>query len=104
MRGPSNGVGPSYAEELASTWREEADHLEDYGVPGYPMLLRRVADQLERAARQYWLETLTLEQAAKEAGVSYDTMQRKVCSGRVPNVGRRGKPLVRRCDLLSGGP
>ena len=60
---------------------------------------RRLADRLEAALLEYETEPLTLDAAAHEVGVSYTTMQRRVARGDVPNIGKRGTPRVRRCDL-----
>jgi len=57
---------------------------------------------LEDAVRKYLYETITVMQGADLAGVSYETMLRKIGSGKIPNAGRRNKPLVRRCDILPG--
>jgi hypothetical protein len=85
-------------EALAVAWREQAARYEADGQPG-AALLRRVAGELEATVRAQRVETLTLQQAAEETGLSYDTVQRRVATGRLPNVGRRGAPRVRRCDL-----
>jgi hypothetical protein len=87
--------------DLANRWREEADRYERDGVPGHAALLRRVADDFTQAFDRWFLQELTLEQAAAELGRSYDTVQRKIRSGELPNAGRKGRPLVRRCDLHS---
>ena len=51
--------------------------------------------------RQEWkLEALTLEQAAAEAGVTADTVGRRISRGEIPNAGRKNRPRVRRCDLF----
>ena len=59
----------------------------------------RLADRLEATLLAYETEPLTLDAAAREVNVSYTTMQRRVARGDVPNIGRRGAPRVRRCDL-----
>jgi len=87
----------SLVEEL----RRDADRQEEYGDPGGATAIRRCVDQFQEKLRECELEELTLKQAAKEAGVSYDTMQRRVSEGEVPNVGKKHKPLVRRGDLTS---
>ena len=89
--------------ELPGRWRYEADRFERDAVPGHAAALRRVADELTEALDRWWLEELTLEQAAEEKGRSYDTIQRRVASGDLPNVGRRHRPRVRRADLYRKG-
>lgn len=84
--------------KLADRWQEEADLLRRRGAPRQADALESAADELGERLREWSLELLTLEQAATEAGVSYDTMQRKVGS-EIPNAGEQGAPRVRRCDL-----
>jgi hypothetical protein len=84
---------------LPDTWRDEADRYERDGVPGHAALLRRAADDLTDALDRWWLEKLTLEEGAAERGCAYDTLQKKVANGDIPNAGRPGRPRVRRCDL-----
>lgn len=83
---------------LAESWHQEADVLRKRGASGPAEALDSAADELEEQLREWSLELLTLEEAAREAGVSYDTMQRKV-GRQIPNAGEKGSPRVRRCDL-----
>ena len=86
--------------ELADRWLSEADKYEgDGALVRADALLRRIASELTEALDKWWLEELTLEQAAEERGQSYDTIQRRVATGRLHNVGRRHRPRVRRADL-----
>lgn len=94
-------VDLSPLRDLADRWREQAQGYERDGFGSPAALLRRVADDLAEALDRWWTEELTLEQAAAELGRSYDTVQRKIRSGELPNAGRKGRPLVRRCDLHS---
>ncbi len=87
-------------ESLANRWRHEAARYEaDGALVRAGALLRRMASELTEALDRWWLEELTLEQAAEEVGRSYDTIQRRVVSGDLPNVGRKHRPRVRRADL-----
>lgn len=79
-------------------WREEADLLRRRGAPRQADVLESVADDLEERLEEWRLETLSLEDAARESGLAYDTVQRKVGS-ELPNAGEKGRPRVRRCDL-----
>ncbi len=88
---------------LADRWRDEAAVHERDGVLGHAAVLRRVADELTESLDRWWLEELTLEEAAEEKGRSYDTIQRRVASGDLPNVGRKHRPRVRRTDLYRRG-
>ena len=90
--------------ELADRWQEEAERYErDGALVRAGALLRRKASELTEALDRWWLEELTLEQAAEEKGRSYDTIQRSVASGDLPNVGRKHRPRVRRADLYRKG-
>lgn len=83
---------------LADRWRKDADLLRRRGAPRQADALESAAEELSERLREWSLELLTLEQAAAEAGLSYDTVQRKV-GGELPNAGEKGRPRVRRCDL-----
>jgi hypothetical protein len=85
---------------LAEHWRDEAARLEHYGAGAIAAALEACAAELDAAEREYLFETLTLEEAAEESGLSYDTIGRKVRTGELPNAGEKGRPRVRRCDLL----
>lgn len=87
---------------LAEDWREDAEWLRDYGAEGQAQACEKHAEALEDRLREWELEMLTLEQAAEETGLAYDTAQRKVSSGEWPNRGEKGRPRVRRCDVLPG--
>lgn len=79
-------------------WREEADLLRRRGAPRQADALESAADDLEERLEEWRLEALSLEQAARESGLAYDTVQRKV-GEELPNAGEKGRPRVRRCDL-----
>lgn len=91
----------TWREGLANRWRAAASELRRYGGESQAMTLETCAAELEAEERDYLFETLSLEQAALEAGVSYDTMSRRIRNGETPNAGRRGKPLVLRRDILA---
>jgi hypothetical protein len=61
--------------------------------------LESCADDLEQHERQRELEALTLEEASLESGYSYSTLEKKTRRGELENVGRKGRPRVRRVDL-----
>lgn len=62
-------------------------------------MIQSLSADLEERLREWELEKLTLEQAAGELGVAYDTVQRRVASGLLHNAGWKGAPRVRRCEL-----
>lgn len=84
--------------DQVASWREEADLLRRRGAPRQADVLESAAEDLEDRLREWRLEALSLEQAARESGLAYDTVQRKVGS-ELPNAGEKGSPRVRRCDL-----
>jgi hypothetical protein len=85
--------------ELADEWREEAARLARRGYDREAHAAESYASELEGRLLEWELQELTLEQAASELGLRYDTLQRRVASGELPNAGRNGAPRVRRCDL-----
>jgi hypothetical protein len=87
--------------DLSARWRDEAALDRRRGRNEAADVAESYAADLEAAVREYALTALTLTEAATEAGLKYDTIQGKVASGEIPNVGHRGSPRVRRCDLLS---
>lgn len=88
---------------LAARWTDEAALLRRRGAPRQADALESAAEELEARLDTWWLETLTLQEAADEAGLSYSAVQKKVSRGDVPNAGREGSPRVRRCDLFGNG-
>lgn len=66
----------------------------------------RCGDCSKKAASaelQSLLEALTLEAAERESGYGYSALQKMVADGRLENVGVKGRPRVRRCDLPKKG-
>ncbi len=85
---------------LALRWREEALVLEErYGDPRGAELFRLCARELEEAIRCDQDESLTLQEAAATSGYSIDHLRHQVAEGKIPNIGRRGSPRVRRGDV-----
>ena len=84
---------------LAHEWREEAGVLQKRGAVPVAECLQSAATDLELRLNEWELEELTLTRAAAELGLEYDTVQRRVASGELPNAGRKGAPRVRRCEL-----
>ena len=85
---------------LITDLRERAERYgEDGAVVDGAKICQRLASELEVYWRTYWQAPLTLQEAADETGRSYSTLQKQVAEGRLANVGRRGSPRIRRCDL-----
>ena len=73
--------------ELVAKWRQEGNAYDRDGVlVRGEALLRRVADELEAAARAHEDELLTVAQAAEETGLSEETLRRQVREGTLPAV------------------
>lgn len=90
-------------QKLAAEWRAEADLFRRRGLEDSARLVESYAGDLESRIREWGLEALTLEEAALETGLAYDTLQKKISRGRLPNAGQKRAPRVRRCDLY-GSP
>jgi hypothetical protein len=45
------------------------------------------------------VETVTLTEASVQGGYSVDHLQRCVASGKIENVGKKGRPRIRRADV-----
>jgi hypothetical protein len=86
-------------QSLATQRRSEAELFRRRGLDDSARLVESYACDLEMRIREWGLEALTLEEAAAESGLAYDTLQKKVARGSLPNVGARRAPRVRRCDL-----
>ncbi len=87
------------ATDLAAQWREEAAVLHRRGADAQALVLEQCADELEAALWEHDLEAVTLNEASQESGYSYSTLQKKVASGELPNMGTKNCPRVRRGDL-----
>src|SRR5437016_5561658 len=82
---------------LPTHWRARATELERY-APAAAQAFNDAADQLD-ASLQSTEESVTLKEAAEIGGFSPDHLQRLVAQGRLANVGRKGRPRIRRDDV-----
>lgn len=89
----------TYRPDLATRWRTAAAELRRYGAETQAIALETCAEELEAEDREYLFEELTIQEAADELGVSYETIGRRVRRGELPNSGEKHKPRVRRVDL-----
>jgi hypothetical protein len=92
------------AIELPTEWRVRALALRRYASEGAASAFEECADNLEEAWRIWQTEPITLEEAAEESGYSYSTLQQKVASGEIPNLGNKHRPRVGRADLPRKAP
>jgi len=99
----SSAARASFGSKLAERWRHDAARLTEYGATEHARLLLKCASELEATEREHGLETLTIESAATESGFSYSSLQKRLASGEIENVGTKGSPRVRRGDLPRKG-
>ena len=85
--------------ELPEEWRALAAQQRRLGADSQARILEFCADELAAALLRAGDELLSLSRAAQESGYSADHLSRMVREGRIPNSGRRSKPLIRRKDL-----
>jgi hypothetical protein len=86
-------------DELLSRWTADEELLREYGANEAADAVRHCRHDLDAWWRERLLDKLTIAEAADYSGHAYDTIQRKLASGEIQNVGRKGSPKVRRCDL-----
>ncbi len=84
---------------LPEAWREKATEFRRFGAEDQAFTLEYCADDLEETWRIWQEEPITLEEAVEESGHTYSSIQKKVASGEIPNIGEPGAPRVRRADL-----
>ena len=90
--------------DLAAEWRGESEVLRRRGASAQADVLDSVARDLEERLREWELEALTMEEAQVESGYSRSTLERRMASGQIPNVGKGGAPRILRRDLpFKGG-
>ena len=83
----------------ATKFRELAEEFREWCNPGGSDLLEKCAAYCEEWDRERGTDVLTLQQAARLGHGKYSTLQKKVASGDIPNVGRKGAPRVLRADV-----
>lgn len=84
--------------DLPAEWRSRATELERY-APAAAQAFRDTADELEESLKSNDEDGVTLKEASEIGGFSVDHLQRLVASGRLANLGRKGKPRIRREDV-----
>lgn len=91
-------------DALIAHWGADAATLRRRGAEREATVLESAAAELAAAQAAWEAELLTLEQAARESGLSYSALEKAVRRGRLPNAGSKGAPRVRRADLPRKGP
>lgn len=84
---------------LAATWRRDSAILRKRGASAQAEVLESVADELEAATAAARIEAVSLEEAAEIGGYSYSHLQSLVAKGEIENLGQKGSPRIRRCDV-----
>lgn len=92
-------MSPDPLGALTDRWREEAETLRSYGADRLATAAERHADELEAAVGAARVSAVTLEEAAEIGGYSYSHLQHLVAEGKIANVGEKGDPRIRRCDV-----
>ena len=90
--------------DLPKAWREKATELRCFGAEDQAVTLEYCADDLDETWRIWQTEPLTLDEAAEESGYSYSSLEKRVRSGKIPNIGKLGAPRVQRQDLPRKAP
>jgi hypothetical protein len=90
--------------DLAAEWTARAAMMREYGAEAQAAAIEACAIELRDTVEAWQGEVLTLDQAVAESGYSYSTIQQKVASGEIRNVGTKGRPRVRRYDLPRKAP
>jgi hypothetical protein len=85
--------------KLVSRWREEADLLRGYGAEEAATATEKHAREVVEALKRAEDASLTLAESSKESGYSKRRLSEMVAEGKIPNIGRRGSPRLRRGDL-----
>jgi hypothetical protein len=82
--------------------RQRAADLRSYGAPGPAQTCVRIATELEREFRQWWLTELSITEAAGESGYSEEQLRHMARTGKLPakkGTGERGHVRIARCHL-----
>jgi hypothetical protein len=95
----ASGAPPTTITELTTAWREQAKELERYQAHAQAATLQLCAAQLDETARRIDDGVLSLADASRRSGYSADHLSKLVATNRIPNAGRKGKPLIRVRDL-----
>ena len=85
--------------DLPDQWRALAKQLRRLGADAQARMLDFCADDLTASFARAGDELLSLRSAAQESGYSADHLARLLREGKIPNSGRKAKPLIRRRDL-----
>ena len=86
--------------ELVSKWEARHDEWRRLGVHVLGAALAdEILTDLHDLSRANALVPVTLREASLISGYTVDHLQRLVASGQLENIGRKGRPRIRRGDL-----
>ena len=88
----------SPVSELASAWRERAEHLERY-APEVANAIRECTVELEQLARAVELAEVTPTEAMALTGYSDRALGEMIKESKLPNYGNRRRPRLKLVDL-----
>ena len=89
-------VSTERLDALVDKWRSRSGELRRMGLSQPADQLDAMAAELEAEITGWLDEGLTLEQAARESGYTYNHLQARVAEGKLPNAGQRGEPRRRK--------
>lgn len=84
---------------LVDERREEAALYRRRGQEHLAAMAESYAEELEERLDEWQMETLTVAEAAEESGYSESQLYSLLSEEKLPNVGKKGAPRVRRGDL-----
>ena len=86
--------------ELLAKWQARQEDWHRLGVQvGGAAVADEILTDLHAMMGASALEPLTLREAAMLSGYTVDHLQRLVAAGQLENIGRKGRPRIRRGDL-----
>jgi hypothetical protein len=91
-----------FVAQFAAGLRGKASDFRIYGATDTAQAFERIAQELEDAFRSWWLESLTVAEAAAESGYSEERLREMAREGLLPHAkgdGSRGHLRIARCDL-----
>ena len=90
---------PPLLAHLPEEWRTLAAQQRRFGAEAQARILEYCADELWTLLHAAEDELLPLHRAAEESGYTADHLSRLIREGKLPNAGRKARPLIRRKDL-----
>lgn len=90
---------PMLLANLPEEWRTLAAQQRRFGAEAQARILEYCADELWGVLRAADDELLTLHRASEQSGYTADHLGRLIREGKLPNAGRKARPLIRRKDL-----